>query len=100
MRQDMTRITIIREKFGIAPSVEKMIEYRLKWFGHVCRKFMEAHVERVGQMKYILVVKDRGKLIKTTGQIIKRYLEVNDLSLILIHNRELWCCLILGADFT
>jgi len=33
-RQSMIRNDTIRERVGVAPSVEKMIENRLRWFGH------------------------------------------------------------------
>ena len=34
-RQDRTRNTIIREKVGVAPIVEKMLKLCLRWFGHM-----------------------------------------------------------------
>ena len=40
-----------REKVGVAPIVEKMVESRLRWFGHVWRRPIEALVRRVDQME-------------------------------------------------
>jgi len=35
------------EKVGVAPIVEKMVETRLRWFGHVERRSVDAVVRRV-----------------------------------------------------
>ena len=37
-RQDKIRNGAIRERVGVAPIVEKMVENRLRWFGHVERR--------------------------------------------------------------
>jgi len=36
---------------GVAPIVEKLVENRLKWFGHVQRRPVDAVVRRVDQMQ-------------------------------------------------
>ena len=36
----LTRRTLEREGVAVAPCVEKMVETRLRWFGHVERKFV------------------------------------------------------------
>jgi hypothetical protein len=36
-----------RERVAVAPSVEKMVETRLSWFGHVERRFVNFVVTRV-----------------------------------------------------
>ena len=40
-RQDRIWNECIREQVGVAPIVEKMIESRLRWFGHVWRRLVE-----------------------------------------------------------
>jgi hypothetical protein len=40
-----------RERVGVAPIVEKMVENRLRWFGHVERRLVDAVVRRVDQME-------------------------------------------------
>ena len=37
-RHDRTRNDTNRERVGVAPIVEKLVENRLRWFGHVERK--------------------------------------------------------------
>lgn len=34
-RKDKTRIKCIREKLGVKPIKEKIVELQQKWFGHV-----------------------------------------------------------------
>ena len=46
-RQDMIRNEYIREKVGVAPMLEKMVESWLMWFDHVWRKLVEATVGRI-----------------------------------------------------
>jgi len=43
---DMIRNDTIRE-MGVAPVVEKLVENRLRWFGHVERRPVNAVVRRV-----------------------------------------------------
>ncbi|KAH1193556.1 Craniofacial development protein 2 [Glycine max] len=50
-RQDKIRNETIRERVGVAPIVEKMVENRLRWFGHVERRPVDSVVRRVDQME-------------------------------------------------
>ena len=70
----------MRERVGIVPIVEKMIEARLRWFGHVWRKSVEASLRRVDQMKGSPVARDRGRPRKTIDETIKRDLNINVLT--------------------
>jgi hypothetical protein len=36
----------IRDRLGLAPIEEKLIQHRLRWFGHVHRRLPEAPVHR------------------------------------------------------
>ena len=51
---------------GVAPIVEKLVENRLRWFGHLERRPVDAVVRRVDQMedKSKAVEKDLGKLLE------------------------------------
>ena len=50
-RLDKIRNEDIRERVGVAPIVEKMVESRLRWFGHVRRRPIEHPVRRVDEME-------------------------------------------------
>jgi len=43
-RRDRIRNDTIRERVGVAPAVEKMVENKLRWFGHVERRLVDAIV--------------------------------------------------------
>jgi hypothetical protein len=44
-------MTALEREWGVAPIVEKMVENRLRWFGHVERRPVDSVVRRVGQME-------------------------------------------------
>lgn len=54
----MVRLDIIRlemtilESVGVTPIVEKMVEYRLRWFGNVERKPVDFVVMRVDKVSH------------------------------------------------
>jgi hypothetical protein len=43
-RRDRIRNVDMRDKLGVAPIQEKLIQYRLQWFGHIQRRPYEAPV--------------------------------------------------------
>ena len=85
---------------GIAPIVEKLVENKLRWFGHVERRPIDAVVRRVDQMEESQVKRGRGRLRKTIRETIRKDLEVNELNPNLVYDRTLWCHLIHVADPT
>jgi hypothetical protein len=44
IRKDRVRNDDIRDRVGVAPIEEKLIQHRLRWFGHVQRRPPEAPV--------------------------------------------------------
>ncbi|KAL5131500.1 LINE-1 retrotransposable element ORF2 protein [Glycine soja] len=64
-RQDKIRNKAIRERVGVAPIVEKMVENRLRWFGHVERRPVDSVVRRVDQMERRQTIRGRGRPKKT-----------------------------------
>ncbi|KAL5163533.1 Sugar transporter ERD6-like 16 [Glycine soja] len=79
IRQDKIRNEAIRERVGVAPIVEKMVENRLRWFGHVERRPVDSVVRRVDQMERRQTIRDRGRPKKTIREVIKKDLKLNDL---------------------
>jgi hypothetical protein len=51
-RRDRIRNDDIRERLGVAPIEEKLVQHRLRWFGHIQRKPTEAPI-RNGVMRQI-----------------------------------------------
>lgn len=49
----------IREKLWVAPIVEKMIDYRLRWFGHM-RRPLEVPVWKVDHVEVVEKLKVGG----------------------------------------
>ena len=43
-RRDQVRNDNIRDRLGVAPIEEKLVQQRLRWFGHVQRRLPEAPV--------------------------------------------------------
>jgi len=50
-RRVRIRNDTIRERVEVAPIVEKTVENRLRWFGHVERRHVDVVVRRVDQME-------------------------------------------------
>ncbi|RZC17970.1 Malignant T-cell-amplified sequence 1, partial [Glycine soja] len=84
-RQDKIRNEAIRERVGVAPIVEKMVENRLRWFGHVERKPVDSAVRRVDQMERRQTIRGRGRPKKTIREVIKKDLKLNDLDRSMIY---------------
>ena len=99
VRSDFNNYAYINYRFGVAPIVEKMVESRLRWFGHVWRRSVDAPIRQVDQIEDSPVVRGRGRPWQTIGHV-KRDLEINGLFMEQIHDRALWRRLIYVADPT
>ncbi|KAL5193749.1 LINE-1 retrotransposable element ORF2 protein [Glycine soja] len=97
---DKIRNGAIRERVGVGPIVEKMVENRLRWFGHVERRPVDSVVRRVDQMERRQTIRGRGRPKKTIREVIKKDLELNDLDRSMVLDRTLWRKLIHVADPT
>ncbi|KAH1251469.1 hypothetical protein GmHk_05G014337 [Glycine max] len=97
---DKIRNGAIRERVGVAPIVEKMVENRLRWFGHVERRSVDSVVRRVDQMERRQTIRDRERPKKTIREVLKKDLELNDLDRSMVLDRTLWRKLIHVADPT
>jgi len=78
-RRDKIRNDDIKERVGIPPIVEKMVETRLRWFGHVERRPVNSAVRRVDQMEGSQITRGRGRPRKTTRETIRKDREINEL---------------------
>jgi len=99
-RWDKIRNDNIRERVGVAPIVEKMVENKLRWFWHVERRPVDSVARRVDQMEDSQIARGRGRPRKTIRETIKKDLEVNELDPNLVYDRTLWRNLIHLTDPT
>ena len=89
-RRDRIRNDDIRDKLGVAPIEEKLVQHRLRWFGHLQRRPPEAPV-RVGIIGRIECSKrGRGRLRLTWEEEVKRDLGDWNISEELVSNRNTW----------
>jgi hypothetical protein len=74
-RRDRVRNDDIRERLGVAPVEEKLVQHRLRWFGHIQRRPVEAPIRngvirRTGNKK-----RGRGRPNLTWKKSVKRDLK-------------------------
>uniref|UniRef100_A0A0A9GK67 Uncharacterized protein n=1 Tax=Arundo donax TaxID=35708 RepID=A0A0A9GK67_ARUDO len=74
-RKDRVRNDDIRDRVDVAPIEEKLVQHRLRWFGHIQRRPLEAHVHS-GRIKYADNVKGgQGRPNLTWDESVKRDLK-------------------------
>jgi hypothetical protein len=71
-----------------------VVKTRLRWFGHVERRYVDYVVRRVDQMEGSQITKGWGGTRKTVRETIKKDLEINELDRNMVYDRTLWCRLI------
>jgi hypothetical protein len=74
-RRDQVRNNDIRERLGVAPVKEKLMQYRLRWFGHMQRRLADAPIRnrvirQIGNNK-----RGRGRPNLTWEESVKRDLK-------------------------
>jgi hypothetical protein len=87
---DRVRNDDICDSPGVTPIEEKLIQHRLRWFGHVQRRPPEAPVHCGVLSQANNMRRDRGRPKLTWGEAIKRDLEVWDIPRDLCLNRSAW----------
>ena len=68
---DRIRNWIIRNKIKVAPIVDKMRETRLRWFGHVKKRSVEAPVYRCEMIYLSECIRDRSQPKKSSNVVIR-----------------------------
>lgn len=76
------------------------MENKLRWFGHIKRRLVDSAVKRVDQMERREIIRGKGRPRKTIREVIKKYLEINNLDRNMVLNRTLWKKLIHVTDPT
>ena len=89
-RMDKIRNEVIRERVGVAPIEEKMMENRLRWYGHIMRRDPDAPVRRCAIRDIEIGRRGRGRPRKTWWETIRKDLELLELDESVIINRTQW----------
>jgi hypothetical protein len=74
-RKDRIRNDNIRDKLGVAPIQEKLVQHRLRWFGHIQQRPPEALVRSGILSRPENTRRGRGRLRLTWEEAIKRDLK-------------------------
>jgi len=89
-RRDRVRNEDIRDRVGVAPIEEKLVQHRLRWFGHTQRRPPDAPVCS-GVLKSVDNVKrGRDRPILTWQESVKRDLKDWDILKELDMDRSVW----------
>ena len=97
-RIDRVRNDDIRKKLGVAAIEDKLMESRLRWFGHICRRPSEAPVRRLEAGMDTRIVRGRGRPRQTWGRVIESDMRVLGLRKEMTLERGLWRDLIRVED--
>ena len=89
-RGDRVRNETIREKVGVTPVENKMREVRLRWFGHVMRRGMDAPVRRCERLVLDGFRRGRGRPKKYWGEVIRRVMEQLQLTEDMTLDKKIW----------
>ena len=90
----------IRERVEVTSIAEKMVENRLRWFGHIQRRGLDEPVRTVDQMVWSPYKRGRGRPKRTLNDIIQRDLLINNISPSMAIDRTQWRRVIHVADPT
>ena len=98
-RLDRIRNEVIRGKIGVASIEDKMREARLRWFGHIKRRPMNAPMRRGETIVCSDHRRRRGRAKKSWMEVIRHNLK--DLGLVedMAHDRKLWRARIKVTNF-
>ncbi|KAL6501581.1 hypothetical protein OROGR_026714 [Orobanche gracilis] len=89
-KKDRLRNEVIREKVRVASIEDKMMENRLRWFGHVRRRLVDALVRRLESWGTINIVKGRGRPKKTWIKLIENDMRFLGIGESMAMERQIW----------
>jgi hypothetical protein len=89
-RKERIRNDDIRDKFGVAPIQEKLVQHRLRWFGHIKRSPPETPVRSGILSRPENTRKERGRPRLIWEKAIKRDLKECNISKELALNMSAW----------
>jgi hypothetical protein len=89
-RKDRIKNDDIRDKLGVAPIQEKLVQHRLRWFDHIQRRPPEAPVRSSILSRHENIRRGRGRLRLTWKEAIKRDLKEWNISKEIAFDRSVW----------
>ncbi|KAL6561568.1 hypothetical protein OROMI_017169 [Orobanche minor] len=89
-KKDRLRNEVIREKVRVASIKDKMMENRLRWFGHVRRRPVDAPVRRLESWRISNIVKGRGRPKRTWIKLIENDMRFLGIGESMAMERQLW----------
>ncbi|XP_060178155.1 uncharacterized protein LOC132608100 [Lycium barbarum] len=89
-RRDRIQNEVIRDKMGVAPVVDKIQEERLRWFGHVQQRCVDAPVRRCERLTVVGLKRGRGRPKKAWGEVIRQYIVLLQLTEDMTCDRIVW----------
>ena len=89
-RSDKVRNEIFREKLEVAPVAKKIREARLRWFGHVQRRSVDAPVRRYERIVLGDSQRGRGRPKKYWGEVIRHDMKTLNLTEDMTLDRKKW----------
>ena len=89
---DKIKNDVIRSKVGVAPFEDKLREARLRWFGHVRRRDLDAPVRRCEKivLGFSTGGRGRGRPRKNWGEVIRQDLAIRQLTEDMALDRNKW----------
>ncbi|XP_019226204.1 PREDICTED: uncharacterized protein LOC109207688 [Nicotiana attenuata] len=89
-RKDKIRNEVIRDKVGVTSVEAKWRESRLRWFGHVRRRDIDAPVRRCERLTTAGLRKGRGSPKKYWGEVIRQDMSALHLTEDMTSDRKVW----------
>ncbi|KAL6544202.1 hypothetical protein OROGR_010699 [Orobanche gracilis] len=89
-KKDRLKNEVIRENVRVASIEDKMMENRLRWFGHVRRRPVDAPLRMLESWRTINIVKGRGRPKKTWIKLIENDMRFLGIGESMAMERQIW----------
>ena len=89
-RLDRIKNVVIRERVGVAPLDDKLRKTRLKWFGHVRRRSINAPVRKCETINLSHCRRGRGRLKLIWSEVIRSDLKSIGLTDDMAQDGNMW----------
>ncbi|XP_058787552.1 uncharacterized protein LOC131661910 isoform X1 [Vicia villosa] len=89
LEEAISNMKIIHVAGTKGKTIEKMVENKLRWFGHVKRRHVDYVIRRVDRIEINQSTRRIGRSRKAIREVIKKDLEINDLDRSMVLDRTL-----------